>query len=153
VKVDDILSYKGREVFKANENDPICKVLDIFERKRIGSCIVENDKSEIVGIMTEKDVLKCFKGISDPSKIKIKKIMTKREDLIIASYDDDIQYAMTMMTQHRIKHLPIFKDTKLCGMISIGDIIKAKLEQSNHVAKTYLDHILGKVPKLNNQEF
>ena len=153
MKVDDILSYKGREVFKANENDPICKVLDIFERKRIGSCIVENDKSEIVGIMTEKDVLKCFKGISDPSKIKIKKIMTKREDLIIASYDDDIQYAMSMMIEHRIKHLPIFKDTKLCGMISIGDIIKAKLEQSNHVAKTYLDHILGKVPKLNNQEF
>ena len=77
--------------------------------------------------------------------IKIKDIMTKYEDLIIASYDDDIQYAMSIMTENRIKHLPIFKESELYGILSIGDIIKTQLKQSKHIAKTYLDLIKSSI--------
>ena len=60
---------------------------------------------------------------------------------------------MGIMTENRIKHLPIMKDSDVIGVISIGDIVKAQLEHSEHIAKTYLDHIKGKTPQKNNQEY
>jgi CBS domain-containing protein len=151
--IDDILKQKGRNIFSVSEDEKICNVLEIFSEKKIGSVIVIGQDGKIAGIMTEKDVLKCFRDVEKFSEIQIKDIMTKFEDLVIASFDDDIQYAMSIMTEHRIKHLPIFKNTELYGMISIGDLIKAQLEHSKHVAKTYLDLIKGKTPQAENQEF
>ena len=149
----DILKIKGGFVYTVNENEQICKVLDTFVDKKIGSCMVEDSNNNFIGIMTEKDAIKCFKDVQKFSDIVVKDIMTKYEDIIIASEDDNIQYAMSIMTEKRIKHLPIMKDSKIIGVISIGDIVKAQLEQSEHIAKTYLDHIKGKTPQPHNQEY
>jgi len=149
----DILKIKGGFVYTVNENEQICKVLDTFVDKKIGSCMVEDSNNNFIGIMTEKDAIKCFKDVQKFSDIVVKDIMTKYEDIIIASEEDTVQYAMGVMTEKRIKHLPIMKDSKIIGVISIGDIVKAQLEQSEHIAKTYLDHIKGKTPQPHNQEY
>ena len=151
--IKDILKFKGGFVYTVNKNEQICKVLDAFVDKKIGSCMVEDSNNNFIGIMTEKDAIKCFKDVQKFSDIKVKDIMTKYEDIIIASEDDTIQYAMSIMTEKRIKHLPIMKDSKIIGVISIGDIVKAQLEHSEHIAKTYLDHIKGKTPQPHNQEY
>lgn len=151
--IKEILKIKDGFVYTVNEDEQICKVLDTFVEKKIGSCMVENSNHEFIGIMTEKDAIKCFKDVHKFSDIKVKDIMTKYEDIIIASEDDTIQYAMGIMTEKRIKHLPIMKDSKIIGVISIGDIVKAQLEHSEHIAKTYLDHIKGKTPQPHNQEY
>ena len=151
--IKDILKFKGGFVYTVNKNEQICKVLDAFVDKKIGSCMVEDSNNKFIGIMTEKDAIKCFKDVQKLSDIKVKDIMTKYEDIIIASEDDTIQYAMSIMTEKRIKHLPIMKDSKIIGVISIGDIVKAQLEHSEHIAKTYLDHIKGKTPQPHNQEY
>ena len=151
--IKDILKIKGGFVYTVNENEQICKVLDTFVDKKIGSCMVEDSDHNFIGIMTEKDAIKCFKDVQKFSDIVVKDIMTKYEDIIIASEDDNIQYAMGIMTEKRIKHLPVMKDSKIIGVISIGDIVKAQLEQSEHIAKTYLDHIKGKTPQPHNQEY
>lgn len=151
--IKDILKIKGGFVYTVNENEQICKVLDAFVEKKIGSCMIEDSNNNFIGIMTEKDAIKCFKDVQKFSDIKVKDIMTKYENIIIASEDDNIQYVMSIMTEKRIKHLPIMKDFKIIGVISIGDIVKAQLEHSEHIAKTYLDHIKGKTPQPNNQEY
>ncbi len=151
--IKDILKIKGGFVYTVNENEQICKVLDAFVEKKIGSCMVEDSNHKFIGIMTEKDAIKCFKDVQKFSDIKVKDIMTKYENIIIASEDDNIQYAMSIMTEKRIKHLPVMKDSNVIGVISIGDIVKAQLEHSEHIAKTYLDHIKGKTPQPNNQEY
>ena len=151
--IKEILKIKDGFVYTVNEDEQICKVLDTFVEKKIGSCMVENSNHEFIGIMTEKDAIKCFKDVQKFSDIKVKDIMTKFEDIIIASEDDNIQYAMSIMTEKRIKHLPVMKDSNVIGVISIGDIVKAQLEHSEHIAKTYLDHIKGKTPQPNNQEY
>jgi signal-transduction protein with cAMP-binding, CBS, and nucleotidyltransferase domain len=151
--IREILKNKGSFVFTAKENEPICNIVQIFREKKIGSFMVNNDSGEIVGIVTEKDLIKCFCGEDVLKELKIKDIMTKYEDLIIAAEEDDIQYAMSMMTKNRIKHIPIFREQELVGLLSIGDLIKAQLVQSEHISKTYLDHIKGKTPQPDNQEF
>ncbi|MDA3814365.1 MAG: CBS domain-containing protein, partial [Candidatus Cloacimonetes bacterium] len=85
--------------------------------------------------------------------IEIKNNLTKYENIVITTEDDNIQYAMGIMNEKRIKHLPIMKNSKTTSVISIGDIVKAQLEHSEHVAKTYLDHIKGKTPQPNDQEY
>ena len=151
--IKDILKIKDGFVYSVNENEQICKVLDAFVEKKIGSCMVEDSNNKFIGIMTEKDAIKCFRNVQKFSDIKVKDIMTQYEDVIIASEDDNIQYAMSIMTENRIKHLPVMKDANVIGVISIGDIVKAQLEHSEHVAKTYLDHIKGKTPQPDNQEY
>ena len=115
--------------------------------------MVNDSNGNFIGIMTEKDAIKCFKDVQKFTDIKVKDIMTKYEDIIVVSEDDNIQYAMSIMTENRIKHLPVMKESVITGVISIGDIVKAQLEHSEHVAKTYLDHIKGKTPQPNNQEY
>jgi len=151
--IKEILKIKGGFVYSVNENEQICKVLDNFVEKKIGSCMVNDSNGNFIGIMTEKDAIKCFKDVQKFTDIKVKDIMTKHEDIIIVSEDDNIQDAMSIMTENRIKHLPVMKDSVITGVISIGDIVKAQLEHSEHVAKTYLDHIKGKTPQPDNQEY
>lgn len=151
--IKDILKIKGGFVYTVNEDEQICKVLDAFVEKKIGSCMVEDKEHNFIGVMTEKDAIKCFGNVQNFSDIKIKDIMTKKEDVIIVSEDDSMQYAMSIMTENRIKHLPVMKDSKIIGVISIGDIVKAQLEHSEHVAKTYLDHIKGRTPQPYNEEY
>jgi len=153
MKVEDILKEKGTYIYYANENSFVCKILNDFNNKKIGSCIVRDDNNKITGIMTERDALKCYNGKTDLSKIKIKEMMTPAKKLIIASFDDDIQYIMSMMTNKRIKHIPVFKDNEIFGIISIGDVVKALLKRSTQIAKTYLDHILGKTTQEDNIEY
>jgi len=151
--IKDILKIKGGFVYSVSENEQICKVLDNFVEKKIGSCMVNDSNGNFIGIMTEKDAIKCFKNVQKFSDIKVKDIMTKHEDIIIVSEDDNIQYAMSIMTENRIKHLPVMKDSVITGVISIGDIVKAQLEHSEHIAKTYLDHIKGNTPQEDNLEY
>lgn len=153
MKIKDILNAKGRYLYKVKDDAELCEILKDFREKKIGSSMVYDTDENIIGIITEKDALKCFRDVNKFSDIKIKDIMTKFDDIIIASEDDSVQYAMGIMTENRIKHLPIFKGTDLVGMISIGDIVKAQLEESKHIAKTYLDHIKGKTPQPENVEF
>ncbi len=98
MKIVEILNEKGRYLYKVNADEQICKVLDMFREKKIGSAMVTNSNNEIIGIMTEKDAIKCFKDVERFSDIKIKDIMTHYEDIIIASENDDVQYAMSIMT-------------------------------------------------------
>jgi len=151
--VKDVLKNKGTTVITIKQDETLCNLLELLTRKKIGSVIVYDDKNEIVGIITEKDILKCFGDKENLKYLQVKDYMTPKDKLIIATVEDDIQYAMNMMISHRIKHLPIFKDNKLFGIISIGDIVKAQLKQTQLRAKTYLDLLKGEVPQDKNLEF
>ena len=73
--------------------------------------------------------------------------MTASEDLIMATPTDSVQYAMAMMTEHRIKHIPVFEEGHLAGLISIGDAVKAMLDQSAQQTRRLKDYITGAYPE------
>jgi len=73
--------------------------------------------------------------------------MTPANKLIVASLKDNIKYVMAMMTEHRIKHMPVMKKDRLVGHISIGDVIKALLDRSQQETKRLQDYISGKYPE------
>lgn len=143
----DILDLKGRKVVVVNEDSTVMEAVSELVNNKIGLLIVKNNSGDIVGVVSERDIIKkCIFPKKSPEQVIIKDIMTTKENIVIASEDDDIQTLMNIMTLKRIRHIPIFLGRELTGIISIGDIVKNLLEQKDYEIKTLVDYITGKYP-------
>lgn len=145
MKVKDILAEKGTHVVTVNQEATVYEALQTFAFNRVGSLLVLEDKGGIVGIIGARDVLMAVvKACDEIRKTKVKEIMTKK--IIIGDPDDDLDNVEVIMTENRIRHLPIIKDNKLAGIISMGDVVKAQLKNI-HVENRFLkEYIVGKYP-------
>ncbi|PIE60543.1 MAG: inosine-5-monophosphate dehydrogenase [Desulfobulbus propionicus] len=147
MKVRDILKAKGSTVHTVNQNATLMAATDIFFGKKIGSLLVVDDNDNIVGIIAPNDILKAIQeGCTEENCAlqRVSKVMTT--DIIAASEDDDIDYIQAVMTENRVRHIPIFDKEELKGLISIGDVVNAMInnhEVENHYLK---DYISGKYP-------
>lgn len=147
MKINEILKDKGHEVYSISPEKTVCEAIHTFLDKRVGALIVLGPDESIAGIITERDVVRCYPE-SDPLLEKpISAIMTPADKLIVANPEDTVQYAMSIMTNERIKHIPVIKDKKLFGIISIGDAVKSLLEQSQREKKRLQDYIAGTYPE------
>jgi CBS domain-containing protein len=98
------------------------------------------DQGRMVGIITERDVLRSFVKTRKPlTELLVADFMTA--DVVTGTPEDDVEDAMGLMTRRRIRHLPILDDNRLAGLISIGDVVKAQhdtLSLENHFMKSYI---------------
>ncbi len=145
MKVREILKDKGVEVATVKADETVYQAVRKLVEKNIGSLLVLNEKGDIAGIITERDVLRqCDKCFDSFKELKVKDLMTK--ELIVASPDDDLDYVENIMIQNRVRHLPIMAGRKLEGIISIGDLVNV-LRGECKVENRYLkDYISGKYP-------
>ncbi len=142
MKISEILSEKKSGIYSVLTTEKLCDVIKELNNKAVGALMVMDSAGEVAGIVSERDILKksCSEQI-DRHKISVSQIMTPREKLIIGTPEDTISYAMNVMTTRKVRHLPIFSNEKLIGIISIGDIIKILLEQSEREIHTLREHI------------
>lgn len=149
MKIKDVLKNKNSEkILSINSGETLCNAMGIFAENNVRSLIVENDKKEVMGIVTEKDVLLlCHKLDGDIKNQKVKKAMTPKDKMWTVRRDDSIDKAMQIMTDERVSHLPVFKDGNLVGLVSIGDLIKAMLDKSRKETKRLQDYLSGDYPK------
>ena len=146
MKVKDILKVKGSKVYTINENSTLMAATAKMFSNKIGSLIVVNDKEEIVGIVAPNDILKAVHEgcVENCSLQRVNQVMTK--NLLCASEEDTIDYIQAVMTENRIRHIPIMDKTELKGLVSIGDVVNAQIqihEVENHYLKDYIE---GKYP-------
>lgn len=139
--IAEILKQKHGEVYSISERASVREAIDTMNKNKAGSLIVENEKSEVVGILTGRDIMtKAYPG-SPELDLKVSSIMTPREKLIIGMADDTVSYVMNIMTEKRVRHLPVFDHEKLTGIVSIGDVVKTVMEQSEAEARLLREHI------------
>lgn len=125
--VSHILKSKGRDVVTAKPSTPIGQVAKILAENRIGAIVVTGDNDSIAGILSERDIVRAIATsgaeiLSQPaSTIMSTKVKTCKEG-------DTEAELMSLMTAHRIRHLPVVKNDKIVGMISIGDVVKLRIE-------------------------
>lgn len=143
----DILDQKGRAVFAMPADSMVSAAVKELVGKRIGLLIIKASGGDVVGVLSERDILqKCVQHQKDTTRLAVSEIMTSKEEIVAASEDDDINHLMNIMTEKRIRHLPIFNGSEMSGIISIGDIIKNMVEIKNTEIKSLLDYISGKYP-------
>ena len=145
MKVKDVLTENGSHVVTVNENATVFEAMSIFAANRVGSLLVLGNDEKIVGIIAARDVLmQVLRACDEIKSDKVKEIMTR--DIIVAEPDDDLETIQALMTNNRIRHVPIIEQNNLAGIISIGDVVKAQLKEI-HVENKYLrEYIEGKYP-------
>lgn len=139
--IRDLLDQKGNEVATIREQASSLDVVDLLNDRHIGSLIVTDAKGHILGIVTERDILTRFheavKGVP------VTQIMTPKAKLIVAGLSDTVGYAMSVMTEKRIRHLPVFDGDAMIGLVSIGDVMKAVSKDLKFEAKILEEYISG----------
>ncbi|MCK5438913.1 MAG: CBS domain-containing protein [Gemmatimonadetes bacterium] len=123
--------------------EPERALQDAVERlveHNIGSLVVVDASGKPVGIITERDILKtCANGCEKLATTKVADAMTA--DLIVGETGDAIDYVMGIMTKNRIRHLPIVTEDGLCGMVSIGDVVKVQRQETEYENRHLREYI------------
>ncbi|GIW90074.1 MAG: inosine-5-monophosphate dehydrogenase [Pirellulaceae bacterium] len=134
----EILERKGNSVHTTEPTATLLEAAQLMMRYRIGSLVVlEGEK--LVGIFTERDLLRVAATGRDLKDVCVQEAMTV--DVITGKPDDSVTSVMKLLTEKRIRHLPVLDGDRLMGMISIGDVVKAQyenLEFENHMLKSYI---------------
>jgi len=145
MKLLDLLNqkdFKYREVITVKPNETISATIQKMVAHDRGSLPVCTDKGELVGIITERDIVrKCFTGSVDCSRFKAQDVMSKK--VAIGKPEDDLDYAINVMKQERIRHLPIIENKKVVGVISMRDLLGVQLEQCRIEVRYLSDYISG----------
>jgi CBS domain-containing protein len=145
MKLEELLDqkeFKYREMVSVRPKETISSTIRKLAEHDRGALPVCNDKDELVGIITERDIVrKCFTGSTDCSRFKVQDVMSRK--VVIGNPGDDLDYAISVMKQERIRHLPIVDDRKVIGMISMRDLLGVKLEESRAEVKYLTDYISG----------
>ena len=144
MRIRDVLRKKGTEVFTVEPEETIPAVVDLLNERRIGALVVTRAGGVVAGIVTERDVLRNYGdcvGASAERPLRVSDVMST--ELIIGVPEDEIQYAMGVMTREQIRHLPILDGKELAGIISIGDVVKALMEEIEFENRMLKDYISG----------
>jgi CBS domain-containing protein len=142
--VADLLQAKGHEVHSIESGASVLDAIRRMVDRNVGSLLVLNGK-EIAGIITERDYLReiVLKGRTS-RETPVEAIMTRQ--VVFVTPADTIEACMAIMTEKRIRHLPVLREGTLTGLISIGDVVK-RLSQDQKAEIRYLtDYITGRYP-------
>jgi CBS domain-containing protein len=140
MKVYEILKEKGDKIHSICPEASISDAVSLLCEHNIGSLVVIDESSAIKGIITERDVLRNVAACSN-SRIKVKDIMSK--EVVIGLPDDEIAVVMKVMTQRKIRHLPIMNKGKLAGVISIGDVLKSLHDEESTKIRYLENYVSG----------
>lgn len=137
--VAEILKSKGGEVFSVAPDLIVTEACGELERRRVGALMV-CDGDRVVGVFSERDVVKAV-AADGPAALgrPVSAYMTK--DVIFAEPGETIAVLMGRMTDRRIRHLPVLKDARLAGVISIGDVVKCQIAEATHEAESLRTYI------------
>ena len=140
MKVCDILRQKGTTVITTTPETTLLDALGILVTHRVGALVVMNREDKVVGIITERDLLRVCATLSgEVDHTTVAAHMTT--NLIIGIPHDEVGYVMGIMTNNRIRHLPIMDGDRLEGIVSIGDLVKAQLAETEFENRYLKDYI------------
>ncbi|TAN35876.1 MAG: CBS domain-containing protein [Verrucomicrobia bacterium] len=130
--VQRILDTKGRDVFTCTPQDTVLAAAARMTERGVGALLVADAKGQPVGIITERDLLRKVVSVnkSHPD-LKVADIMSKM--LWTVTPEQNIDECMKLMTERRIRHLPVVQHDKLLGLISIGDVVKHLLSEKDFI--------------------
>ena len=138
--IENILAQKGRDVFSIDEERTVNDALSYLAKHRVGALLVSSSHKQLAGIMSERDIVRRLaqEGTEILEK-KIRDIMTK--NVLTLTPKMTIKQAMELMTRHRFRHMPVLDDGALCGVVSIGDVVKYRIQETQAEATALKDYI------------
>jgi CBS domain-containing protein len=142
MKLAELIKGKPQDIVRIRANSTIAEAANKITQHKIGALLVDDEGGAIVGILSERDIVR---GLSqhgaDLHDVKVSELMTA--DVIRCSPGDTVNEAMAMMTDRRIRHLPVFEAEELIGFISIGDLVKCRIMEVQGEAEALRQYIFS----------
>jgi len=140
--VSDILSQKGGSVFTVSPGTSLAQTSQQLSVRRIGSVLVLDEDGGVAGIVSERDLVRALASHGAKAmELEAKQVMTR--EVVTCDPDDSIDQVMETMTQGRFRHLPVVRHGELLGLVSIGDVVKARLEEARHETEALKAYIVA----------
>jgi CBS domain-containing protein len=138
--VKNILASKRGEVVTIEPTADVTAAMKLLAERRIGAVVILGADHRIVGILSERDIVRALaeRG-STVLNERVSQVMTR--DVKTCTEDDTIEGLMGRMTTGRFRHMPVVKQEKLIGIVSIGDVVKNRVEEIEHEAEALRDYI------------
>jgi CBS domain-containing protein len=130
VKVREILDAKGRRVVTVRPDATVATAVHRLVLERIGALVVSEDGRRVAGILSERDIVTAL--ASEGAELlsagrRVGDLMT--HNVVTCTPDDTVKHVMREMTRRRFRHIPVLEDGQLAGLVSIGDVVKSRLEE------------------------
>lgn len=128
MRVRDVLASKGSQtVYTIKPDSSVRDLLDVLAEHNIGAMVVSDDGTSMVGIVSERDIVRKLRDEDNARTTTVASIMTS--DVRVCAPDDSVGDLMQIMTEHRVRHVPVIEDGALVGVLSIGDAVKFRMER------------------------
>ncbi len=142
MNVSTILAKKGHAVATTRSGVTIKTVADRLRFEDIGALVVVDEDDHVEGLISERQIVRALSehGVYAP-ELRVRDIMAQH--VVTCAPDDDVGHLMSLMTRHRARHLPVVADGRLAGIISIGDVVKYRLDELRLETRVLRDVYIG----------
>lgn len=140
MKLKDLLARKGGSTITVSAAASIAEAVKVMHANKVGAVLIPDAGGCPVGIFTERDVVRLYaEGDVDLATLRVEERMTC--SVVVGKPDDTVDSVMALMTERRFRHLPVVEGGRLLGLVSIGDVVKAKLDEAAKEAEVLREYI------------
>lgn len=138
--VSQILTTKGNDVYSIGPDASVADLVADLHRYRVGALLVRGAAGDLVGIVSERDVVRAMASNSGATDSTVAALMTT--DVVTVSYDAAVADVMRLMTERRFRHLPVLdEEGTLIGLVSIGDVVKNRIDELEAEREALVEYI------------
>jgi CBS domain-containing protein len=138
--VSDILAHKGNRVVAVTPEESLASAIATLSARRIGAVLVLDADKKLAGILSERDILHAVaRRAAESLSLRVSEVMTT--PVVTCDPDDTVEHVMALMTNGRFRHLPVVRRGSLLGIVSIGDVVKWRLDETRQEAEVLRQYI------------
>lgn len=141
MRVSEVLTVKGDDVVTISPDATVSELVALLKKYNIGAVVVSTGDRAVSGIVSERDVVRGLAGEGDVLKRTVGEIMTA--NVRTADPHDTVDDLMKLMTEHRIRHVPVVIDSALHGIVSIGDVVKSRIGELEFEREQLTSYVTG----------
>lgn len=138
MRIDEVVRRKGHKVVTIRSDATIGELLDLLDQHRIGAVVISDSDGHVDGIVSERDLLPLLRQDGATSRL-VSDVMTR--DVVTCGLKDELETLARTMTERRVRHLPVVEEGAMVAIVSIGDVVKNRLDE----LQAERDHLVGYV--------
>ena len=140
--VEAILKHKGNQVATIAADATVKAAAILLHGRRIGALVITETQGRVAGIVSERDIVAAIAQRGERAlDLRVSDIMTR--EVVTCAPGDTVRHIMAVMTSHRIRHVPVVADDRLAGIVSIGDVVKSRIEETELEARSLRDYVMA----------
>ena len=142
MRVRDVLRVKGDQVVTVTPDTDVRKLLQVLAEHRIGAVVVSRDGTSVDGIVSERDIVRAM-AIRGSDVVAEPVTAVQTANVLTVGLETQLEDLMRLMTEHRIRHVPVVVNGGLQGIVSIGDVVKRRIDELESERSALSDYISG----------